>query len=384
MERLSFPLLSFFLLLVTSCVGSPQQDQNVNGQFGQQDQNQGNLGLQPPKNNSPATNGSVERVIMHPITDSKTGLVSQQIPLPASWKIETSMQANGPAITGPGGVKVYYRPGGSYMYSNDPYMQQSYQMAGMGMRQPVDIGTYVQQDLAPAMEKMGMRFVKQTPLPQIAAKNQAYSSQLFKAAPSQEQHASLGTDWVNAKGEPLFVIVNLMVSQGQNDVFWNANLQMIEAEQAGMEQAKAALINSIVNTQYNPQQIAAYNAAEQQKTNQSWSQHNAKMQQNQQNFQQQQALHRSTTDAVNKSMMDSYNSRMQTNDQIQHGFLNYINDENTVRDNSTGERYQVQSGADQYWMNNNQEYIPSNDVLYDPNADPNVNNQQWQQTEVEP
>jgi hypothetical protein len=32
------------------------------------------------------------------------------------------------------------------------------------------------------MEKMGMRFVKQTPLPQIAAKNQAYSSQLFKAA----------------------------------------------------------------------------------------------------------------------------------------------------------------------------------------------------------
>jgi hypothetical protein len=53
------------------------------------------------------------------------------------------MQANGPAITGPGGVKVYYRPGGSYMYSNDPYMQQSYQMAGMGMRQPVDIGTYV-------------------------------------------------------------------------------------------------------------------------------------------------------------------------------------------------------------------------------------------------
>jgi hypothetical protein len=106
------------------------------------------------------------------------------------------------------------------------------------------------------------------------------------------------------------------------------------------------------------------------------------MQQNQQNFQQQQALHRSTTDAVNKSMMDSYNSRMQTNDQIQHGFLNYINDENTVRGQQhPGERYQVQSGADQYWMNNNQEYIPSNDVLYDPNADPNVNNQQWQQTD---
>lgn len=108
------------------------------------------------------------------------------------------------------------------------------------------------------------------------------------------------------------------------------------------------------------------------------------MQENQRNFDQRQAIHRSTTEAVNNSIMGSYNSRMQASDENQRGFLNYIKDENTVRDNSTGERYQVQSGADQYWMNNNQEYIPSNDVMYDPNADQNVNNQQWQEVEVEP
>ena len=371
MERYALLLPSFLLLIANGCSASPQQ--NVDPAY---------MEMQQPIGS--ANTGGDESVIMHPIMDPKTGMVSQQIPLPASWKMAQSAQANEPGITGPGGVKVFFRSGGNYVFSNDPFTQQSYQMAGMAMRQPVDIGTYVQQDVAQWMGKNGSRFVKQYPLQQIAAKNESYSAQLFKTAPTREQHSSVGTEWTNAKGETLFMIVNMMVSYGQNDVFWFTNMQLLEADKEHFESAKKALVNSLVNTQYNPQQIAAYNAAEQQKSSQSWAQHGARMQQNDQNFQQWQAQHKSTTDAVNKNIMDSYNSRMQTNDQIQHGFLNYINDENTVRDNSSGERYQVQSGADQYWMNNDQQYIPSNNVLYDPNADPNLNNQQWQEVQVEP
>lgn len=182
----------------------------------------------------------------------------------------------------------------------------------------------------------------------------------------------------------MFVLVNMMTSMDQNGAYWNALLQMIESEPASMEQAKAALIYSILNTQYNPQQIAAYNADLQRENSQSWAQHNAQMQDNKRNFDQRQQTYRETQDHINKSNMDAYNYRQQVNDGIQHSFNNYMMDEKTVRDNNTGERYQVETGANQYWMNNNNEYIKSNDAFYDPNLDQNVNNQQWQETEIEP
>lgn len=329
-----------------------------------------------------ATGG--EKVVMHPVTDPNTGMVSQQVPLPASWKMTQATQANEPAITGPGGVKVFYWAGETFTYSNDPFLQQTYQMAGVPMRYPVDIGTYVQQDVAQAMGNKGMRLVKQYPLPQIAASSQAYASKLYRSEPSRDQYLAMGTEWTDAQGEPTFMIVNMMVSEGQNSVFWATNMQVVSAEKDAIASAKAALIYSILNTQYNPQQIAAFNASQQQKNSQSQAQFNARMQDNKRNFDQRQATTRSTNEAVNKNMMDSYNYRMHVNEEIQRGESNYLNDENTVRDNNTGERYQVQTGAEQYWMNNNQEYIPSNDQFYDPNLDQNVNDQQWQEVEIEP
>jgi len=88
-------------------------------------------------------------------------------------------------------------------------------------------------------------------------------------------------------------------------------------------------------------------------------------------------------DAINKASMDGYNSRMESMDHNQQQFTNYIKDEYTVA-NPNGQQYQVESGSNQYWMNNNGEYIPSNDVMYDPNADNAVNNQTWQEVEIVP
>lgn len=391
MVRITAPLLPLIILLASSCDSGPQQDQFEDGQYGVEasqyganDQDPGSSFLQDQNGKDPERIVGNEKMVMHPSVDPSTGMVSQQVPYPASWKMTQATQSSEPAIVGPGGVKVYYWNGGSFSYSNDPNMQQTYQMAGQPMRPPVDINTYVQQDVAQAMGNKGMRLVKQYPLPQVAASNQAYMAKLFKSAPSRDQLSAMGTEWTNAKGEPMFMIVNMMVSQTQNFVNWSTFMQVVTAETGAMASAKAALVNSIVNTQYNPQQIAAYNALEQQKSNQSWSQHNARMKDNQRNFEQRQASNKSANEAVTNSIIGSYNSRMQANDAIQHSWSNYLNDENTVRDNSTGDRYQVQTGANQYWMNSNQEYIPSNDVMYDPNADQNVNNQQWQEVEVEP
>ncbi len=387
----SFSLFPLIVLFITSCGSDTSNQQFHQQQSGYDDKMMADPDAQDRTGYNSASNGNSrnqqgggEQVVMYTVKDPNTGMVSQQIPYPATWKVSEATQGNAPAITGPGGVKVYYWGGEMFTYSNDPYTQQSYQMAGMPMRQPVDINTYVQHDVAQVMGKKGMRLVKQYPLPQVAASNQAYQSQLYSTEPTRDHYWAMGTEWTDAKGEQTFMVVNMRVSQSQSLVFWNTNMQLVSAEKGAMAGAQAALINSIVNTQYNPQQIAAYNASQQQKTSQSWAQHNSRQRENQRHFDQRQQLHRETQDYVNKASTDAYNYRQEVNDGLQHSFNNYINDENTVRDNSTGERYQVQTGANQYWMNNNNEYIQSNDALYNPNADQNVWDQQWKETEIEP
>lgn len=319
------------------------------------------------------------KIVMHPVKDPRTGMVASQIPLPDTWRITAPRTAEDPNIVGPNGIQVFYRSGRSHMFSNDPFIQESYRMAGQAMRAPVPIEQLIQQDLDPNLKREGLRPVKNYPLPEVARRNEQYASKLWKVAPSRESYYAMGSEWLDKEGKPVLIIVNQTVSQGQNDVFWSYNLQLIAAPAPYFEEAKKAFIYGIVNTQDNPQQIAAYNASEQQKSNQSWSQHNTKMQQNQAAFDQRQAIHRSTVDAVNNSMMSIYNTQNASSDRQQRNTINTINGEETVTNPMDGNQYQVQSGADQYWMNANGEYIPNNDAFYNPNADPNINHQEWQE-----
>jgi hypothetical protein len=323
-----------------------------------------------------------EKVKMHTVMDTQRNMPMYQIPLPADWKIVTPATHEDPNIIGPGGVKIYYKQGGSFTFSNDPYMQQLYAQSGQQMRQPINAQQVVQQDLAPQLSNHGLKSVRNYPLPEVAQRSQTYSRKLYKSAPSQEYFDAAGSEWSDGKGNTILVIVDQMISDGAGMVYWYYSLKVLEAPDDKYQQAKKAFLYGIVNTQDNPQQIQAYNLSEQQKTNQSWSQHNAKMQQNQQNFDRQQALHRSTTDAVNRSLNSAYESQNAASDRSQKQFLNTIKEESTVTNPYDGKQYQVDSGADQYWVNSDGEYIPQGSPDYNPNADPD-NYKQWQQVEPE-
>ncbi|MCB0771274.1 MAG: hypothetical protein KDC00_12820 [Flavobacteriales bacterium] len=350
--------------------------QRTGGEFATQDMPEGaGSSMQQPTGSG--------KIVMHPVKDPKTGMVASQMPLPDTWRMTTPKTAEDPHIIGPNGIKVFYRGGASHMYSNDPYMQQSYQMAGQRMRAPLSIEQLIQQDLAPNLKREGLQFVKNEPLPEVARRNQQYASKLYKVAPSNDSFHAMGSEWLDKEGKPVLIIVNQMISQGQQDVFWYYNLQVLTSDKPAFEDAKRALVYGIANTQDNPQQIAAYNANEQQKANQSWSQHNTRMQQNQAAFDQQQAIHRSTSDAVNNSIMGTWNAQQAASDRGQQDFINTMRGEETVTNPADGQRYQVESGANQYWMNANGDYIMNNDAFYDPNADPNINNQDWNEVTPE-
>ena len=322
------------------------------------------------------------KIVMLPIMDTKRNMVSARIPLPTGWKFTVPKTADDPNIVGPHGIKVYYRTGGFYSYSQDPQMQQMYQMSGQTMRAPLTARQIVEQDLISTLRDEGLYFVKQYPLPQVAHRSQVYRSKLYKSMPSQDSFDAAGAEWTDKNGTSLFVIVDQSVNSGQGSIFWAYQLKALEAPKEYFETAKKAFIYGIVNTEDNPQQIQAYNRSEQQKANQSWSEHNARMQQNQKNFDRQQQIHRSTSDAINNSIMESYRTQQESSDRGQQRFNNYLRDEETVTNPYDGEQYQVESGADQYWMNRDGQSIQSNDAFYNPNVDNEVNYQEW--LEVEP
>lgn len=48
-------------------------------------------------------------------------------------------------------------------------------------------------------------------------------------------------------------------------------------------------------------------------------------------------------------------------------------------DPSTGQKYKVAAGANNYWMNSDGEYISTDKQGYNPNLDDNMNSQRWQE-----
>ena len=323
-----------------------------------------------------------EEIVMHTVMDTQRNMVMFQIPLPASWKSVTPKTNEDPNIIGPNGIKVYYRSGGQFSYTQDLQLQQIYQQSGQALRPPVNTQQILEQDIQPQLQSHNLQFISSYSLPEIAHRTKTYSGKLYKATASQEYFEALGAEFTDGKGTKALVIIDQSISHdpSTSSGFWYYQLKILEAPDDHFESAKEAFIYSIVNTQDNPEQIHAYNLSEQQKINQSWAQHNARMQQNQQAFERQQQIHRETTNAINDSINSTYNTKNEASDRAQEQYTNVIRDEETITSPHDGQEYQVESGAEHYWINNDGEYIYSDDVFYDPNADLN-NNQDWQRVE---
>lgn len=369
--------------------GQPQNQEQYQGQGQPQNQGQAQYPGQPqnqayPESNNQQVAQGGENIVMHPMMDPKTNTPFAQVPLPASWKMNQSNQQGAPMITGPNGLKIYGSGFRSFMYSTDPMAQQAYQSQGQKMRQPIGIDNVMRQDITEMAQKNGLTFVRQFPLPQVARNDQSYMNQLYSTGPKNNKMQAVGSDWTDKNGKKLFIALHYMEMNAGGMTTWGYNLQSLEADNSYFETAKSNYINGLSNMQYNQQQINAYNQNETSNLNQSQAAHNQKMHNNQTAFEAQQRNHQETYNSINKSSMDAYNNTNESMDRNQHAYTNYIKGEESVTDPSNGQSYQVEGNSDQYWMNGNGEYVPSNNSTYDPNQDPNLNNENWQEAPVNP
>ncbi|WP_253998820.1 hypothetical protein [Myxococcus qinghaiensis] len=318
------------------------------------------------------------KLVPHKLFDDKF-MEMAMMPLPDNWIVNNGRAA----MSGPGNVNVYMLPLKTFMFSGDPMMQQVYARSGQAMRPFHSIEQVIQQDLVPIAKKDGAKLVKQYDAPPIAASDKSFSDLLYKVGPMRQLFLAKVTEWADKNGAPYMMVTHLTATDMGNMVNWSYYSHALDAPKERYEESKEVVLNALANTRYNPEYVQAYNQNEMARERASWAAHNQRMQANKAAFEAQQRAFHEKNDAINQAIASNYANSNAASDRNHHRFMNYIKDEETVRNPKDGKRHQVESGANQYWMNGNGQYVPSKDPNYNPNRDPNLNHQEWTETEVE-
>lgn len=329
--------------------------------------------------NDAAKEDENSELIAHPMKDNK-GQVMILMTLPANWRLHS--EPGKAAMTGPAGIFVYNLPFKNYMYSTDRMTTQVYQQNGGKLRTPLSAEQVIRQDFLPIAQKDGAKLISITSAPQIAKADSAIQNMMYHIGTPNVRYDAAVADFEDKDGNPFSIVVHVNHNSVGNMTMWNYSGQGLDAPKAKYASAKETLLNGLASLQYNPRYFDQYNQNEMNRESQSWAAHNQRMAANQQNFDAQQAAYRQKTEAINSSIMASYEARNASSDRQHNRFLNYIKGQETVT-NSDGKRYQVESGSDHYWMNQDGQYIGTNDPNYDPNRNQGTVNQTWNEVPMD-
>ena len=294
-------------------------------------------------------------IVMHPITDPKSGMVSGYIPLPSNWQIMKDK------IAGPNGIEVRNYPGG-------------------GLPHARSIDQVIQQNIAQLIQQGGAQYLNTINLPEVAANDQRMYAQYWKAMPSQEFHQASGVEIRGPEGNNGLIVVHFVYTQSQYGSFGYYYLNLLSAPPAAYEQAKKHYLFGLANQKVTPQYVAAHNQREQQKSQASWSAHNQRMANNQAAFDSWNRTQK-TLSEINDISMEGWRSRNQSSDRMQERAVDGIWEREAVTNPYQSGQVKVESGYKYYYMNQSGEYIGTNNEFYNPAQDPNVNNQEWRKVE---
>lgn len=319
--------------------------------------------------------------VMTPIMSPDYPEPIARVPLPAQWKLDTEHAPGEPSVVGPDGIKGYDTPFKAFSFPLDALSRQVYRQSRQKKRRFKSMEKVIEQDFVPDGTKQGKRLVRTYEIPELAEVDERYNSQLYEALPSRKRFMAVATEWEDEQGEPSLILIRLRVSEGQGTQFWSYFSHRLEAPRAAYEKAKADLLYAVLNTEHNLAFIAASNQKEKVKSEAFWRNHRRSMNANQRNFEAQQRAVVEANNATNDAIMKGWRDRNEASDRMHGKAIDSIRDEQNMRDPSTGQTYKVESGSDQYWKNDQGEYIKSDDRFYNPNRDPNVNNQDWAEME---
>lgn len=313
----------------------------------------------------------------HYIMSKQFGIPIGALQLPPSWKKQAPNSEN-IYLESPNGIKIYNEVLNSFFYSNNPERNQFTAQAGSQVKPVKSLQQFIKEDLTTQMQGIGARYLNQFPLPQLADFDNKFNSYLFKSTPEQRQNACIVTEWETKEGNLGFVIVRYFVAQytSLGGLDWGYTLNILEAPKSEYEAAKNTYINALINYQINPNWLQASNQYYAQAAQQSSINHQNTMA----SIQAQGASIRAAGQANSQILDNQFNSwktRQTTSDISHSNYIDGIYDRRNMTD-QTGNTYQVDGYENNVWMNTNNEYIATDNSLYNPNTD-NTTNYNWQQ-----
>lgn len=313
-------------------------------------------------------------IVMHVVKDQK-GVILATYPLPEDWDLNDPNYL----VTGPNNIRVKAFPLQVFTRNLDPSMDYIYSQTPQ--RAMPEINQLIQEDVFPWTQKNGYTILDNYELPDVAKMDAWYNGQLFKAMPSIDVNKAYGINLQDSNGNPALLIMHLQNSQSQGLEIWNYHAELLESNPEVFEIAKKQYLFALENTRYNLDPIMEFNKAEMQRIGQNWAAFNQRMADNQRAFEAQQRIHINKTDAVNEAIMAGWRSTSASTDRQQGKTIDGIYGREIVQNPETGQQTKLDDayGYNRYWMNSNGDYIASENQLYNPNQDENMNQTNWQE-----
>lgn len=310
---------------------------------------------------------NIKRPIKYfPTMDPRFNIPSGYMPLPTDWNLSKKNSEN-IFLESAAGVKVFLANGNNFFYSNDQWMNQSMQQSGMQVQQPRSAEQLVKQDLIPYAKSEGITLIKQYEMPQVAQFYSNLDKLFFKSVPVQKQYRTVVTEWTDNKDISSLLIMTHNIAHSQYASNWGYVIENMEAPTAQFNDAKRAYLNGIINMQINPKWVQLCNQQAQQASQQSAANHQARM---------------GALRAQGDQIIAAGKSHDASTTRSHQKFIDYINDEVTVANPSTGQMYKVATGNNHYWINDNNQLLTSDNANYNPNGGGNTT-ETWTEAQIQ-
>lgn len=298
-----------------------------------------------------------------PIPDYQNNMVMGLLPVPSNWDYYKGNDQN-VFLEGPDGIKGYYIQGNTFMFSQNSFMNQSYQQMGFTVKpfEPLDNTI---QFLNQGLGSDGFSMVKQYDMPQFEQMAYAFDQQMYKGEPEQKSFKVVATEWKKGNVKTLLMIQHFY-AQTQYGYYWGYNIESMEAPSKIFDQAKQDYLNAKLNVRMNPQWVATVN-----------NQKRLASQNNRQGHEGRMGALRAQGQQIiaNGKRHDAMTTR------THQKFMDGLNDRITVTNPANGQNYKVDLGSNHYWINDNNQLITSDNANYNPNGDQNVNGT-WTEAQI--
>jgi hypothetical protein len=323
--------------------------------------------------------------------DPATGRVMLRVPLPKGWRIDPD--PNTPIeIVGPDNIVVYQQKPAVFVYSNDPYSLETLRRMGQQVHPVISLQEYLNRYMLPGYSNQGHRLIKSYPVPEVAHRFEMITKMVPKVFVQRRTMDVLGTEWKMNDGRRAFVLMSQSVAYGRDAIHWNVGYYEVVAPRERFKYARDAMIYASANIEMNPKFVRFQNnklLADLERTRRQGNE--ALRQGRRAHLQRMNAIaERGRASAnIGKTYSDildiNHSGYLKRSDMVSAGqskSIDAIGERSIISNSNTGEQYQVDSGSKHYWVNNNGEYIGTDNSLFDPRTQKGFNKWNWNQFEV--